>query len=428
MVKYTNKYKIFNEMGNKSMKLLKMSLAFLACLMLLAWSNGEASAESAWTSKCSSYGEIKPNQNPSFQYMNCLLTNAAIEAKIPPEVVKAVATKENGGWKQFDANGQPVISTDQGIGLMQVTNQLSYDQERLKYDITYNIQAGVEILNSMYKRNDLPKIIGGGPEIIENWYFPVMAYNGIKPANSPLYKSNGLKNIGAYQEKVFTFIEKDSYLNSTKLAQFPFSLADFEYDPNSSDNIAFTKKEYTLTDQFHTSSYHFQKGSKVLLTADNVKLRSQPSTSSVANTLAKNTTLIIEDKFLYDQSPTSINQFVWYPVKTEDQKLTGYISSAYIKKKTDVPSIKKVMWGKTELKLGQIGKATILSNTSLVKMESNGSLTTVRTLKKGEEYRVYNYKSNHGGLYGVGGGNYIQKSPNVKYETPSKSKLALLKQ
>lgn len=86
----------------------------------------------------------------------------------------------------------------------------------------------------------------------------------------------------------------------------------------------------------------------------------------------------------------------------------------------------KVMWGKTELKLGQIGKVTILSNTNLVKIESNDSLTKVRTLKKGEEYRVYSYKSNHGGLYGVGGGSYIQKSTQIKYETPSKSKLTLL--
>ncbi|WP_257964193.1 Ltp family lipoprotein [Bacillus sp. UMB0728] len=87
----------------------------------------------------------------------------------------------------------------------------------------------------------------------------------------------------------------------------------------------------------------------------------------------------------------------------------------------------KIMWGKTELKIGQIGKVTILSNTNLVKIASNGSLTTVRTLKKGEEYRVYSYKSNHGGLYGVGGGSFVQKNTKVKYETPSKAKLALLK-
>ncbi|WP_391204716.1 excalibur calcium-binding domain-containing protein [Psychrobacillus sp. L4] len=89
----------------------------------------------------------------------------------------------------------------------------------------------------------------------------------------------------------------------------------------------------------------------------------------------------------------------------------------------------KVMWGKTELKLGQIGKETILADTKLVKLESNGSLTIVRSMKKGEEYRVYSYKSQHNGLYGVGGGNFVQKDvAKVKYETPSKAKQALLKQ
>lgn len=87
----------------------------------------------------------------------------------------------------------------------------------------------------------------------------------------------------------------------------------------------------------------------------------------------------------------------------------------------------KVMWGKTELILGQIGKVTILTPTNLVKLNPDESLTTVRTLKKGEEFRVYSYKGNQGGLYGVGEGSFIQQNSKVKYETPSKSKLALLK-
>ncbi|SES34665.1 excalibur calcium-binding domain-containing protein [Psychrobacillus sp. OK032] len=94
--------------------------------------------------------------------------------------------------------------------------------------------------------------------------------------------------------------------------------------------------------------------------------------------------------------------------------------------KLDTANAAGVMWGKTELKLGQIGKVTILADTVLSKLESDGSLSTVRTMKKGEEYRVYSYQSNQGGLYGVGGGNFVQKSAIVKYETPSKSKLALL--
>ncbi|WP_313894611.1 hypothetical protein [Psychrobacillus sp.] len=86
----------------------------------------------------------------------------------------------------------------------------------------------------------------------------------------------------------------------------------------------------------------------------------------------------------------------------------------------------KVMWGKTELKIGQIGKVTILAETKLVKLESDGSLSTVRTLKKGEEFRVYSYKGQQNGLYGLGGSSFVQKSASIQYETPSKAKLALI--
>ncbi|WP_144509942.1 hypothetical protein [Bacillus sp. FJAT-22090] len=86
----------------------------------------------------------------------------------------------------------------------------------------------------------------------------------------------------------------------------------------------------------------------------------------------------------------------------------------------------KVMWGKTELKLGQIGKVTIKSPTALFKLEKNGTLSKVRNLQAGEEFRVYSYKNLDGYMYGVGGGNFIYDIQVVKYETPSKSKLALL--
>lgn len=104
---------------------------------------------------------------------------------------------------------------------MQITNHLEYDQEKLKTDIIYNIETGVKILSSMYNRTDLPKIKGAGREVIENWYFPVMAYNGTKPVNSPLKQDSGLRNVEAYQEEEFAHIEK-SFLGGTKLGKFPF--------------------------------------------------------------------------------------------------------------------------------------------------------------------------------------------------------------
>ena len=64
----------------------------------------------------------------------------------------------------------------------------------------------------------------------------------------------------------------------------------------------------------------------------------------------------------------------------------------------------KVMWGKTE------------SSNELFKMEKDNSLVKIRDLKAGEEFRVYSYKTNNEGLYGVGVGNFIQKSPNRGFE------------
>jgi len=323
------------------MKRYLLKAGVLTCLTLGLFYE-EASAESTLASKCEAYGEIQPNQNPSFQHMNCLLTNAALEANIPPEVVKAIATQESGGWRQFDENGKPVISNDGGIGLMQITNQAKYDQQKLQNDISYNIEAGIEILNGMYKRTDLPKIKGADKQVIENWYFPIMAYNGTKPANSPLVQRTGAKNKSAYQEKVFHHIEEDSFLGDTTLGKFPFKTADFEYDPTSNKNIAFRKMEYSLTDEIHPSAYFFKKGDEVVVTENNVKLRSKPGTSEIKKTLTKNTTLIINGTFKYDLYTNKQNQFVWYTVQTADKKLTGYISSAYITKKIAKPSVNTI--------------------------------------------------------------------------------------
>lgn len=90
----------------------------------------------------------------------------------------------------------------------------------------------------------------------------------------------------------------------------------------------------------------------------------------------------------------------------------------------------RVMWGKTELKRGQIGKLTILKPINLYRdspHESN-KLEEVRILKPGEEYRVYNYRDDYGGQYNVGDGHWVTKMDGfIKYETPSKALLARLK-
>ncbi|MCO0600271.1 Ig-like domain-containing protein [Peribacillus butanolivorans] len=324
------------------MKSIFLRAGLLTCL-LLGLNYEETSAASEWSSKCS--GVIKQNVNPDFQHINCLLTNAALDAEIPPEVVKAVAWRES-YWVQFIAPGKPNISTDDGIGIMQVTDipegydeneKLTY-KEKLKYDIAFNIEEGVKILNEKYNyldKNILPKIQGAGRQEIENWYFPIMAYNGTKSINGPVYQSNGLKNTNAYQEEVFSSIENDSFLKDTQLAQFPFKKEHFSYDPKT-NNINFLQKTFTLVDPLHTSVYFVKNGQDVVVTGGNRYLRAQPAASSEINYIApKNTLLEITGELAYTlktEKTANANQFVWFHVKTKDGKSTGYISSAYIKK------------------------------------------------------------------------------------------------
>ena len=105
-----------------------------------------------------------------------------------------------------------------------------------------------------------------------------------------------------------------------------------------------------------------------------------------------------------------------------------------------VDSSTKVMWGKTELKAGQIGKVTILKETTLFKVINSvdggePGLEPIRQLMPNEEFRVYAAEQPLDGyvpMYGLGGGYYIVQNNTmlngvtVKYETPSRAKLALL--
>ncbi|MDM5212986.1 Ig-like domain-containing protein [Peribacillus sp. NJ4] len=319
------------------MKSIFLRAGLLTCL-LLGLDYEETSAASDWASNCSKFDVIEQNDNPDFQHINCLLTNAALDAEIPPEVVKAVARKES-DFLQF-IEDKPNITSDGGIGIMQVTDipqgyadeeKLIY-KEKLKYDITFNIEEGVKILSKKFDYGRLPKIQGAGRQEIENWYFPIMAYNGTKSINGPVYQSDGTKNTKAYQEIVFSYIENDSFLGDTKLAQFPFKKEHFSYDTKT-NNINFLEDTFTLADPLHTSVYFVKNGDDIVVTGGNGNLRKHPTKSGDENNLApKNAILEITGEFTYDKGLGSVNQFVWFPVKTKDGKSTGFISSAYFKK------------------------------------------------------------------------------------------------
>ncbi|XRG77736.1 immunoglobulin-like domain-containing protein [Rossellomorea sp. GAMAL-10_SWC] len=325
------------------MKSILLKAGLLTTLSVGLVTGKASAAEMDWATKCLDMGKIQPKVNPDFQQINCLLTNAALSQNIPPEVVKAVAEKESSGWKQFDENGN-AVSDGKGFGIMQVTDSVP-DPERVKSDIIYNIEQGVKILNSKYElqnTSSIPRIKGAGREIIENWYFPVMAYNGLKPVNSPIKRSDGSRNWKTYQDKVFNILEVQSFLGEDQkhniLAHYPFEYDDFIYDSNSSDNIKFKSPmpEYVITDGLHESVYMLEKDSYVKVIKEGAPVRDEPTTASteeVAQPLNK--TLIWDGEIKYTKEYTSQNVFTWFHVTSIDGKISGYISSAYIAKKKD---------------------------------------------------------------------------------------------
>jgi alpha-tubulin suppressor-like RCC1 family protein len=89
----------------------------------------------------------------------------------------------------------------------------------------------------------------------------------------------------------------------------------------------------------------------------------------------------------------------------------------------------RVMWGKMELKKGQIGKIKVIKNTSMYKKNQvTGTLEFSKTLKTGEEYSVYGKSTDESGatIYDVGGGAYVEGTNNITFVTPPKSIQALL--
>jgi hypothetical protein len=135
--------------------------------------------------------------NPSTAEIRDKLDAAALARQIPPEILFAVAFQES-SWRQYDAKGQPLMSADGGIGIMQVTSYGAYDVQRLKTDIDYNIAAGADILLQKwgYAPTVIPVIGDGSRFCYENWFYAVWAYNGWTANNPYPYKVWGLVATG----------------------------------------------------------------------------------------------------------------------------------------------------------------------------------------------------------------------------------------
>lgn len=130
-----------------------------------------------------------PYVNPSPAEIRAELQAAAVAREIPPRILYAIAWQES-TWRQFTAAGDPLVSGDGGIGVMQVTTiPFGVDVDLLKTDFRYNIQVGADILVEKwgYAPSVFPVIGLGARRCYEHWFFAVWAYNGWVRDNSYPY-------------------------------------------------------------------------------------------------------------------------------------------------------------------------------------------------------------------------------------------------
>lgn len=247
------------------------------------------------------------------------LTTEAKKHNIPPEIMKGIALTENGGLKQFNADGTPFISFDGGIGIMQVTladSDMRYDRERLKYDTRYNIQVGAEILLEKwnYGGKRIPTVNNNEIHILENWYFAIMAYNGLLSRNDPN------KSASTYQSRVYNNIIKYTGIDSISN---PDGNIQITYD--ESGKQLFTSKMAYQTTQKTKSTQQYKAGETVKLTTGG-NLRQQPNTSGNYEKLVPGTEVEIVDGLFEDNN--LYNLFSWYKVKVVGTNKVGYIASS----------------------------------------------------------------------------------------------------
>ncbi|MDC3415971.1 S-layer homology domain-containing protein [Aquibacillus salsiterrae] len=282
----------------------------LLCGLMLATPVSAASSESS---------------NLSIEEIKEQITTIALKYDIPPEIMKAIAFVET-GYSQFKSDGSPNVSDDGGIGIMQVTPtdiDLPVDEEKLKTDMVYNIEVAAQVLNRKWELSYLPEINDRDRSVLENWYFAVMAYNGLSKTNDP-----NLNPTTAYQERVYNRMEGSSLIYwSEDLFEFP--TFDIRYEDGSS-KMKFAEGKHYTTNTITRSQQMYKLGDIVFIDErdGSVSLRPDLVQGQVTTKLWPYTPL--EIVATPKESSSLENDFVYYKVK--GVSADGYVASAYLNK------------------------------------------------------------------------------------------------
>lgn len=276
--------------------------------------------------------------------LDALFKKVGVEEAVPFEILKAIAKMESKA-KQFEF-GEPLVSFDNGIGIMQVTpidknQRISYltgeeaniDVDRLFYDTEYNIKIGARILQEKWRMafgGITPKVSDMNPQIIENWYFSIMAYNGYVLQNMP-------KEVwgNAYQEKVIDFIPG-------------FNKASFSYENILAHGLNEKGMPIIKTYELQGETRMTGNISSEIMAGESLKalvdctIRSTPEIAdNTVGKLYKGSIVQIVEK------AGTANGYIWYKVKRIDDGSEGYVVGMFLRYLFD--DIAALTWGRGEI-------------------------------------------------------------------------------
>lgn len=254
--------------------------------------------------------------NPSRKELEYMIEKVAKKRAIPSILLKAIARVES-CYEHYNRDGSPKI-TGTSIGLMQINNRNGgYDDNRLRYDILYNIEAGADVLLnkwSMSSYNTVSSVGNMDPNILENWYFALWAYNGWAGSNNPNTISSNAKRY-TYQQLVYNVIEKEydskihnidfSYLPATGKPSRSLVVPTPAYT-NGGDIIQYEKGDYVRTDGIR-NKYH---------------LRDAPAGKYIHDLSVNHLATVTE-------GPVLKNGYYWYKVYIDDNT-EGWIERNFL--------------------------------------------------------------------------------------------------
>nr|WP_239565138.1 Ig-like domain-containing protein [Brevibacillus fulvus] len=264
----------------------------------------------------------RTSKNPPLAEIEAELEEVAEEYGIPAVIFKAVAWQES-SWRQFDSNGNPLISYDGGIGMMQLTNQTRFDQQRLKYDLRYNLEAGAQVLlekRAYTESGLLPRIGKMDKDEMESWYFALWAYNGWSQYNNPHNIPNKFRTTLAYQDNIIK-IAREQF--GQPITPIPRELIPASGVPGGS-------KRYDTPLPIHEAGEdverrHFAEGDtvEVAAAAGSLNVRQAPGMrEKVVDTLqARERAEILS-------GPREKDDLFWYQIKSDRGK--GWVAGYYL--------------------------------------------------------------------------------------------------